>query len=176
MTPQPQNAVGTSQSRVDGRLKVTGHAAYAADHDVAGVAYGVMVDATVRRGRITGVDTRAALDQPGVRAVLHHGNAPRLPYVDNPGSNNPPGERLRVFQDDRVLFFGQPVAVVVADTLEAAQHAASLVRVTYAAEPPSTDLTTDGGRAGACLVDWRSTSVVECRHEPERVRVCPRRG
>lgn len=142
MTQQPRNAVGTPQSRVDGRLKVTGRAAYAADHDVTGVAYGVMVDATVGRGRITGVDTRAALAQPGVRAVLHHGNAPRLPYVDNPGSNNPPGTRLRVFQDDRVLFFGQPVAVVVADTLEAAQHAASLVTITYAAEPPSTDLTT----------------------------------
>jgi xanthine dehydrogenase YagR molybdenum-binding subunit len=60
--------------------------------------------------------------------------------VDNPGSNNPAGTRLRVFQDDQVRFFGQPVAV--ATTLEAAQHAASLVEVTYVAEQPTTDLTT----------------------------------
>ncbi|MGW6930780.1 xanthine dehydrogenase family protein molybdopterin-binding subunit [Lentzea sp. NPDC054927] len=146
MTLQPQTAVGTPQSRVDGRLKVTGQAPYTADHGpddgLENVRYAAVVDSSVGRGRITGVDTRAALAQPGVLTVIHHGNSPRLPYVDNPGSNNPqPGRRLRVFQDDRVLFFGQPVAVVVAETLETAHHAASLVEVTYAAEAPSTDLT-----------------------------------
>ncbi|MFE5564995.1 xanthine dehydrogenase family protein molybdopterin-binding subunit [Amycolatopsis japonica] len=146
MSLQPSTVVGTPQSRVDGRLKVTGRARYAADHgkhDGPGeVRFAVMVDSTVGRGRITGIDTAAAQAQPGVLAVIHHGNAPKLPYQDNPGSNNPPGTRLRVFQDDRVRFFGQPVAVVVAETLEAAQHAASLVAVTYAAERPATDLTT----------------------------------
>jgi xanthine dehydrogenase YagR molybdenum-binding subunit len=140
VTPQPQTAVGTPQSRVDGRLKVTGHALYAADHPVEGVVYAAVVDSSVGRGRITGIDTSAATAQPGVLAVISHLNAPRLPYVDNPGSNNPPGTRLRVFQDDRVLFFGQPVAVAVATTLEAAQHAARLVEVSYAAEQPVTDL------------------------------------
>src|SRR5690606_37191768 len=79
--------------------------------------------------------------------VIHHGNAPRLPYRDNPfpDSINPPGERLRAFQDDRVLFFGQPVAVVVADTLEQARHAARLVEVRYAAERPVTDLAGPAG-------------------------------
>jgi xanthine dehydrogenase YagR molybdenum-binding subunit len=144
VSPQPNIAVGTSQSRVDGRLKVTGRATYASDHGrqdgVEGVVYAAVVDSSVGRGRITGVDTRAALAQPGVLKVIHHGNAPRLPYVDNPGSNNPPGTRLRVFQDDRVRFFGQPVAVAVATTVEAAQHAARLVKVAYAAEQPTTDL------------------------------------
>ena len=144
MTPQPQTAVGTPQSRVDGRLKVTGHATYAADHGpedgIDGVVYAVIVDSGVGRGRITAVDTGAATAQPGVLAVISHLNAPRLPYVDNSGSNNPPGTRLRVFQDDRVRFFGQPVAVAVATTLEAAQHAASLVEVSYDAEQPTTDL------------------------------------
>ncbi|MGN9846881.1 xanthine dehydrogenase family protein molybdopterin-binding subunit [Nonomuraea sp. H19] len=106
-----------------------------------GAAYAVVVDSSIGRGRITGVDTSTATAQPGVLAVLSHRNAPRLPYQDNPGSNNPPGRRLRVFQDDRVLFFGQPVAVAVATTLEAAQHAASLVQVFYDAEQPTTDLT-----------------------------------
>ncbi|MEV5712987.1 xanthine dehydrogenase family protein molybdopterin-binding subunit [Amycolatopsis mediterranei] len=142
MTPQPQTAVGTPQSRVDGRLKVTGRARYAADHPTDGVRYAAVVDSSVGRGRITGIDDRAARAHPGVLRVISHLNAPRLPYVDNPGSNNPPGTRLRVFQDDRVRFFGQPVAVVVATTWEAAQQGARLVHVSYAAEQPVTDLTT----------------------------------
>ncbi|MCZ0999436.1 xanthine dehydrogenase family protein molybdopterin-binding subunit [Streptomyces mirabilis] len=141
MSPQPQAAVGAPLSRVDGRLKVTGKARYAAEFDVDGVVHAVIVDASIGRGRITGVDTRDAEAHPGVLRVIHHGNAPKLPYRDNPGSNNLPGRRLRVFQDDQVLFHGQPVAVVVATTLEAAQHGASLVKVRYEAEQPSTDLT-----------------------------------
>ncbi|MCV7255387.1 xanthine dehydrogenase family protein molybdopterin-binding subunit [Mycobacterium hackensackense] len=137
---QPQIAVGTPHSRVDGRLKVTGGATYAADQAVEGVAYAVMVDSTVGRGRITAVDTAEALAHRGVLQVFSHTNAPRLAYRDNEGSNNPPGTRLKVFQDDRVLFFGQPVAVVVADSLEAAQHGARLVAISYESQPPSTDL------------------------------------
>ncbi|MER6799057.1 xanthine dehydrogenase family protein molybdopterin-binding subunit, partial [Amycolatopsis mediterranei] len=140
---QPRTAVGTPQSRVDGRLKVTGRARYAADQPTYGVLYAAVVDASVGRGRITGIDDGAARAHSGVLRVLSHLNAPRLPYVDNPGSNNPaPNSRLRVFQDDRVRFFGQPVAVVVATTWEAAQQGARLVHVSYAAEQPVTDLTT----------------------------------
>jgi hypothetical protein len=141
VSPQPQAAVGAPLSRVDGRLKVTGRATFAAEHDINGVVHAVVVDSSVGLGRITGIDTRAALAQPGVLKVISHLNAPKLAYRDNAGSNNPPGRRLRVFQDDKVLFHGQPVAVVVADTLEGAQHAASLVKVSYDAEKPSTDLT-----------------------------------
>ncbi|WP_030244261.1 xanthine dehydrogenase family protein molybdopterin-binding subunit [Streptomyces sp. NRRL S-455] len=140
MSPQPQAAVGAPLSRVDGRLKVTGKARYAAESDVDGAVHAVIVDASIGRGRITSIDTADAEQQAGVLRVIHHGNAPKLPYRDNAGSNNPPGRRLRVFQDDRVLFHGQPVAVVVATTLEAAQHGASLVKVRYDAERPSTDL------------------------------------
>ncbi|MFD3499400.1 xanthine dehydrogenase family protein molybdopterin-binding subunit [Streptomyces sp. NPDC058678] len=141
MSPQPQAAVGAPLSRVDGRLKVTGKALYAAEHEVDGAVHAVIVDAGIGRGRITGIDTRAAETQQGVLKVIHHRNAPKLPYRDNSGSNNPEGRRLRVFQDDKVLFHGQPVAVVVATTLEAAQHGASLIKVRYDAEQPSTDLT-----------------------------------
>ncbi|MER6426018.1 xanthine dehydrogenase family protein molybdopterin-binding subunit [Streptomyces sp. NPDC001137] len=141
MSPQPQAAVGAPLSRVDGRLKVTGQAEYAAEHDLKGVVHAVIVDAGIGRGRIRSIDTRAAEKHAGVLRVIHHGNAPKLPYRDNAGSNNPQGRRLRVFQDDKVLFHGQPVAVVVATTLEAAQHGASLVKVRYDAEKPSTDIT-----------------------------------
>ncbi|GGS99329.1 MULTISPECIES: molybdopterin cofactor-binding domain-containing protein [Streptomyces] len=140
MSPQPQAAVGAPLSRVDGRLKVTGQARYAAEHDVEGTVHAVIVDASIGRGRITAIDPHKAEAQPGVLRVIHHGNAPRLPYKENKASNNPPGARLRVFQDDKVRFHGQPVAVVVATSLEAAQHAASLVDVEYDAEQPTTEL------------------------------------
>ncbi|MGA5200433.1 xanthine dehydrogenase family protein molybdopterin-binding subunit [Streptomyces variegatus] len=140
MSPQPQAAVGAPLSRVDGRLKVTGKATYAAEHDIKGVVHAVIVDSTVGRGRITGIDTRAALAQPGVIKVISHLNAPKLAYRGNPESLDPPGKQLQVFQDDKVLFHGQPVAVVVATTLETAQHAASLVKVRYDAAKPSTDM------------------------------------
>ncbi|MGD6752044.1 xanthine dehydrogenase family protein molybdopterin-binding subunit [Streptomyces sp. BH105] len=141
MSPQPQAAVGAPLSRVDGRLKVTGRAKYAAEHEVNGAVHAVIVDASIGRGRITSIDTSDAEAQSGVLNVIHHGNAPKLPYKENKASNNPPpGTRLQVFQDDRVRFHGQPVAVVVATSLEVAQHAASLVKVHYDAERPSTEL------------------------------------
>ena len=145
MSQQPEVAVGRAHKRVEGRLKVTGRATYAADHGpghgIEDVAYAVMVDSSIGRGRVSAIDSTAAMAEPGVLSVLGHHNAPVLPYEDNDGSFNPPGARLRVFQDDQVRFFGQPVAVVVAESLEAAQHAAHLVEVTYDAERPSTELT-----------------------------------
>ena len=90
VSPQPQAAVGAPLSRVDGRLKVTGKALYAAEHDVDGAVHAVIVDASIGRGRITAIDTGAAEAHPGVLKVIHHRNAPKLPYRDNSsGSNNP---------------------------------------------------------------------------------------
>lgn len=134
---QPQAAVGAGLPRVDARLRVTGGATYAADNNPDGVVHAVIVESSIGRGRITGIDTRAAEAEPGVLKVISHLNAPKLPPVEG---RFPPGKPLRAFQDDRVQFFGQPVAVAVATTLETAQHAASLVKVSYAAEPVSTDL------------------------------------
>ncbi|MFF7549745.1 xanthine dehydrogenase family protein molybdopterin-binding subunit [Streptomyces canus] len=136
---QPQAAVGASVKRVDARLRVTGRAKYAGDNNPDGVVHAVIVDSTVGRGRITAIDARAALAQPGVVKVISHLNAPKLPPLQGWW---PPRGELRAFQDDSVRFFGQPVAVVVATTLERAQHAASLVEVSYDAQPPSTDIAT----------------------------------
>jgi len=149
---QPRIAVGTGHARVEGRLKVTGQARYTADHQVDGFVHAVMVDATVGKGRITGIDTTAALAQPNVLTVISHLNASRLAYKANNASNHPPGERLRAFQDDQVRFFGQPVAVVVATTLQDAQHAASLVSVRYDAQAPTIGL--DNGTAGAPMMPY----------------------
>src|SRR5258708_2624724 len=85
-----------------------------------------MVTSTVATGRIAAIDTAAARQAPGVWLVLTHENAPRLP------GHGEAGERvLQALQDDRIVYNDQPVAVVVADTLERAQHAARLVAVRY---------------------------------------------
>ncbi|QQM38639.1 xanthine dehydrogenase family protein molybdopterin-binding subunit [Streptomyces liliifuscus] len=170
MSPQPQAAVGAPLSRVDGRLKVTGQARYAADHEPDGVVHAVVVDSSIGKGRITGIDTRAALAHPGVLKVIHHRNAPKLPYGPNPGSLNLPGERLRVFQDDRVRFHGQPVAVVVATTLEAAQHAASLVKLDYDSEESTTDLT-DAPAAGEPRTYARGDAEAALQASPVRLEM-----
>jgi xanthine dehydrogenase YagR molybdenum-binding subunit len=132
--------IGQPVSRIDGRLKVTGGAKYAAEFDPGpSLAHGALVQSTIARGRIETIDTTAAERAPGVLAVLTHRNAPRLAYREHKADVDPPdGERLHVLQDDSVHHQGQPVGLVVAETLEQATLSASLVRVTYHAEPVAT--------------------------------------
>ncbi|MED5619146.1 xanthine dehydrogenase family protein molybdopterin-binding subunit [Ideonella sp. BN130291] len=133
--------VGQPVSRVDGRQKVTGRATYAAEFPQANLAHAAVVRSTIAHGRVSAIDTAAAQRAPGVLAVITHRNAPRLPYQPHKGAVDPVvGERLHLLQDDRVHSQGQPVALVVAETLEQAQHAATLVRVRYAAEGAVTDV------------------------------------
>ena len=131
--------IGQPIPRVDGALKVTGGARYAAEFNPGpNLAYGVIVQSAIASGRVA-VDPAPALGVPGVVAVLTHGNAPRLPYREHRAGVDPGvGERLHMLQDDRVVHQGQHVAVVVAETLEQAEHAASLVGVSYVAEPAVT--------------------------------------
>src|SRR3954452_3288366 len=134
--------IGQPVSRVDGRQKVTGRAIYAAEFDQPGQAHGVIVRSTIANGRIASIDSAAAEQAPGVLAVLTHRNAPRLAYREHKGAVDPElGERLHVLQDERVNHQGQPIALVVAETLEQANHAATLVRVSYAPEIATTDVT-----------------------------------
>jgi xanthine dehydrogenase YagR molybdenum-binding subunit len=143
MTTRP--LVGTGIDRVDGRKKVTGTATYAAEVQVANVAHAVIVGATIGRGRVTAIDTRAAQAAPGVIAVLTHDNAPRFPGV---AAKAEPNDRVvQGLQDDQVLYHDQPIAVVVADSLEHAQHAAALVTAEYDAAPAIADLDGDLGNA-----------------------------
>ena len=133
--------IGQPVSRVDGRQKVTGGATYAAEFDLPGLAHGAIVRSTVANGRIASIDSAAAERAPGVLAVLTHRNAPRLAYRPHKGAADPAvGERLHVLQDDRVSHQGQPIALVIAETLEQANHAAALLRVAYAPEPATTDI------------------------------------
>ncbi|MEV8533689.1 xanthine dehydrogenase family protein molybdopterin-binding subunit [Streptomyces sp. NPDC051211] len=128
-------ALGAPATRREGRDKVTGTARYAAEHDLPGRAYAWPVPATVARGRVTDVDTAAALALPGVLAVLTPDNAPRLGTADDP--------TLRVLQGTEVPHRGWYVALAVAETLEAARAAAAAVRVTYDTEPHDSVLRAD---------------------------------
>ncbi|KQV69562.1 xanthine dehydrogenase [Nocardioides sp. Root122] len=132
-------SIGTSLDRVDGREKVTGTASYAVEHaDVNGTAAPLslwLVTSTVAKGRITGVDASKALAHHGVSAMLDHTSAPRLAQTDN--------AELAILQDDRVGFRGQVVALVLAETSEAAREGAALVEVTYEQEPHEAELRED---------------------------------
>ena len=132
--------IGKGERRIDGHDKVTGRARYAADFHQPRQAYAVIVGATVGLGRIRGIDAEPVLKLPGVVAVISHLNAPRLPYGGHKSMIDPgEGERLHVLQDDQVHFHGQPVAVVVADTLDQAERAAMALHVEYDAAKPLLD-------------------------------------
>lgn len=161
MTTAPtarENAVGTAHTRVEGRDKVTGAARYAGEIPFADLAYGWLVLSTVARGRIRSIDTADVLAMPGVVAVLHHGNAPRVEtgYV---GLLGVPDPTVTVFQHDRVPHAGWPVALVVAETSEQAREAAEALVVHYEQEPHDVDFT--GEHPDAYPVDFHGPAVIE---------------
>ncbi len=136
-------AIGDPLSRVEARLKVKGAARYAAEYNLPGVTFGVMVTSTVARGRIKNLDTRAAERAPGVLAVVSHKNIPEVPGYQVPVNKEEArvyGQPFRLFYDDQIYHNYQGIALVVANTLARAEHAATLVKVTYDQEAHDTDL------------------------------------
>jgi xanthine dehydrogenase YagR molybdenum-binding subunit len=132
--------IGQPLTRVDGRTKVTGRARYAADFNQPDQLYAVIVSATVGLGRVTGVESTEVERMPGVVALITHSNAQKLPYLPHKAAIDPAvGERLHVLQDDNVRFYGQPVAIVVADNLDHAERAAAALRFMYEARQPLVD-------------------------------------
>ncbi|GLK77942.1 aldehyde oxidase [Methylopila jiangsuensis] len=135
--------VGRPQPRVDGPLKVTGRARYAAEVAVEGMAYGAVASSAIARGRIRSLHLAAAKAAPGVIAVLSHERDPGLPDEDDPYLKDMgavPGSPFRPFCDDRIHFSGQPIALVIADSHEHARDAAALITADYDAETPQVDL------------------------------------
>ena len=116
-------SIGSELNRKDGRLKVTGGADYTADTKLAGLLYGAFATSTVPSGTIASLDTRAAEGAPGVVHVMTHRNAPRLPPLGPPAAMT-----FLPLQADQIHYEGQPVALVVAGSLEDATYGASLVR------------------------------------------------
>ena len=134
--------IGTSQSRIDGVAKVTGAAKYAAEFAAPDLVHGVIVGSTIAKGRITRIDASGARRVKGVIDVITHQNRPPMADDDKAYKDDvaPLGSPFRPLYDGNVMFDGQPVALVVAETSEIARFAASLVRVDYAKEPHVTDL------------------------------------
>ena len=127
--------IGAPISRIDGPLKVTGTAPFAAEFPLDGLAYAALHYSTIARGRIAGIDTSAAEAAAGVVLVMTYKNAPRLkpmpPFMSKPKAAG--GDDVPIMQDDQVHWNGQPVALVLAESQEQADHAQSLIRVTYEA-------------------------------------------
>jgi xanthine dehydrogenase YagR molybdenum-binding subunit len=144
-TPDPlidkRVSLGGQQSRVDGPDKVRGAARFAAEVPMEGLLYAAFVHSTIARGRIVELDTSAAEAAPGVQLVMTHRNAPRMSAPPTMGITNlkaAGNHTLPIMQNSEIRWNGQVVAVVLADTRERADHAATLVRVRYESLPART--------------------------------------
>src|SRR5579862_3182927 len=122
--------------RVDGRLKVTGAIKYAAEYNFPGLVYGVLVSSTIAKGTMASIDSKAAENTPGVLSVISHLNAPKILGYKNENAHGYVGP----FYSNEVLYNGQPIVLVIANTFERAKYAASLVKIKYDQLPHQTDL------------------------------------
>ncbi len=137
------NAVGQPLNRIEGNEKVTGKAKYAAEYYFKDIAYGVLVTSTITKGNIVEIISKAAEKSDGVLAVISHLNAPKVPgYEKNPASALPifSGKEFKLFQNDEIYFDHQPVAMVIANSLEQARFAASLIKIKYKKTTHQTDI------------------------------------
>jgi xanthine dehydrogenase YagR molybdenum-binding subunit len=133
--------IGRDTVRVDGPQKVTGLAPYTSDFHFPGMLYAVPVGATIAKGRITKLDTGAAEKMPGVHAILHRGNIGKIfRSIPGLGFSGICEERRPPFEDDIIRYYGQYIALAVAETFETAKAAADAVLPTYAAEQPNVEL------------------------------------
>ena len=138
------NQIGQAKKRVTGKLKTTGGAKYAAEFAIANVAHGFLTTSTIAKGRIINIDTKEAQALPGVIAIITHQNAPQLPFEPvpetawvNPGEI---GQYPHTLHTDRIYFYAQPVAIAIAETLEQAELAASLIGVQYQEESANVNI------------------------------------
>src|SRR3954454_21419260 len=141
-----KSPIGRYTPRVDGPRKVSGLAQYTSDFHFPGLLYAVPVEATIANGKITKLDTAAAEKMPGVRGILHRQNIGKIfRSTMGQGMDGICIERRPPFEDDVIRYYGQYVALAVADTFESAKAAADAVVVSYAKEKPNveTDLKAD---------------------------------
>jgi xanthine dehydrogenase YagR molybdenum-binding subunit len=126
------NSIGAPINRTDAWAKVSGAAHYTAEHQVEGLTHAVLVTSTIPSGRVLRIDDSAAREVPGLLLVMTPQNAMRLPKENKDGKLQPPiGRRLTLLQEDDVYYNNQPIAVVVADTVEHAREAAARLRIEY---------------------------------------------
>jgi xanthine dehydrogenase YagR molybdenum-binding subunit len=135
------SVLGQPLDRTDGLLKVTGQAKYSADNPEAKLAHAVLVTSTIAHGRVASIDTARIQAMPGVLLVMTHETAMRLPNGGKPDASPPAVRRLSLLQTDEVRYSNEPVAVVVADTLERATDGARKLQasIRYETATPNTD-------------------------------------
>ncbi len=141
-TSIPPSSIGQPVNRVEGPAKVTGKAKYAGEYNVPGLLHGYVINSTITKGCITTVDVSAAKALPGVVEVFTHENHPPTAWLDlkHGDMDSPPGKAFKPLADARIVCHGQPIGLVVAESLELARYAATLVRFEYKEEPFATDL------------------------------------
>ena len=138
--------IGRDTVRIDGAYKVTGLARYTSDFNFPGMLYAVPVEATIANGKLVALDTSAAEKMSGVRAIFHRENIGKIfRSTPAPGFDRVCLERRTPFEDDVIRYYGQYIAVAVADTFEAARAAADAVRATYSKEKPNVDARLEAG-------------------------------
>ena len=141
------SVIGQPLDRTDGVLKVTGQARYSGDNSEAKLAHAVLITSTVAKARIASIDTARAQAMPGVLLVMTHQNAMRLPNGGVPDAQPPAVRKLTLLQTSDVRYSNEPVAVVVAETLEQARGAARFVDIRYEAAMPNADFERAKGSA-----------------------------
>src|ERR687884_1685649 len=168
MTP----AIGRPVNRVDGPQKVNGAARYSGEIMLPGLTHAALVGATIPSGRVTAIRAEEALQADGVIAVLTHENLPKIagePHLLPSLVGGPaPGESFFPMQDDVVHYAGQPVAIVIADSLERAHWAATLVQVSYERAPSITAV--DEGRDVAVEPQMLFGGLMPARNERGKVK------
>jgi xanthine dehydrogenase YagR molybdenum-binding subunit len=135
--PQPPQQLQLKE-RYDGIAKVTGRAKYAAEFPVKDPAYALIVQSTIPNGSVAAIDQSAAMRAPGVLTIMTPFNAPKLP---SPKIQPPASRHITLLQETAVFYSGQPIAVVVANSLEQARFAATLLKISYKQEPAKLDFT-----------------------------------
>ncbi len=148
-TPAPRNPIddnfqgliGKPIDRIDGRLKVMGQAPYAHEVQDGGTpACGFIVEATIGKGRVAEIDTSAAERAPGVLLVMTHKNAPAQGAWGPMLTEDRFARSSPQLGSDRVRYYGEAVAFVVARSFEQARSASRLIKLRYAAEPGEYEL------------------------------------
>ncbi|RZA24966.1 MAG: xanthine dehydrogenase family protein molybdopterin-binding subunit [Proteobacteria bacterium] len=134
--------VGQARNRVEGPVKVSGEARYAAEYKEEGLLYGYVLSSGIAKGKILSIDLTEANKVPGLVAIYSHLHRPQASkrshkYSDEDKAH---GEHFRPLLDDKIVYSGQPIALAVAETFEAAREAARSIRIEYKSEPHETDL------------------------------------
>ena len=132
------NTILFEDERVDGAEKVNGKAKYTAEHKLPNMAYAVFVTSTIAKGSIKNLDITKAIAMPGILDIIYYGNCPAVPGYNPIAAQRPKNvsewRGFKVLYDNKVRFFGQPIALIVADSFENANAAIRFVKAEYEIE------------------------------------------